>query len=308
MHDSSAFSPAGITSFFEIRDRRPNGRPFEDPAQAGARGGGLVTSLGITTHLRLKPADKSRVHVRINGRPAPHARTTIYTISKLLDLSREKYGVEIEHRVEVPIGAGYGASAAGALSAALAFSQAADLGMSVNQLGRVVHHAEIANGTGLGTVAPILTGGFVVTRKSGGPGIAVIDRIPVSRNLRVVSACFGPISTKTILRSKRIRDRVNALAGETFRSLETDLRPRNFMSASLEFAHGLGLMSPETARLVDLMNESGAIGATQNMVGQAVHAIAERDVARRILRAVTRVFPKIWAGCCDLDFAGARLL
>lgn len=308
MHEASAFSPAGITSFFEIRDRRRNGRPFEDPAQAGARGGGFVISLGITTQVRLKLADKSRVHVRINGKAAPHAHTTIYTISKLLDLSREKYAVKIEHRVEVPIGAGYGASAAGALSAALAFSQAADLGMSVNQLGRVVHHAEIVNGTGLGTVAPILTGGFVITRKSGGPGVAVIDRIPVSQNLRVVSACFGPISTKTVLRSKRIRNRVNALASETYRSLDRDLRPRNFMSASLEFAHGLGLMSPETARLVELMNDSEAIGATQNMVGQAVHAIAEGDAARKILRAVTRAFPRIWAASCDLDFAGARLL
>jgi pantoate kinase len=148
----------------------------------------------------------------------------------------------------------------------------------------------------------------VVTRKSGGPGIAVIDRIPVSRNLRVISACFGPISTKKVLRSKRIRNRVNALASETFRSLDRDFRPRNFMSVSLEFAHGLGLMSPETARLVELMNDSGAIGATQNMVGQAVHAIAEKDRAQRILRAVTRAFPRIWAGCCELDFAGARVL
>ncbi len=267
-----------------------------------------MTSLGITTRVRLKHAGKSRISVRINGKPAPEARTSMYVVLQLLETSREKYEVQIEHVVEIPIGAGYGASAAGALSAALAFSEAADLGVSVNQLGRVAHVAEIVNGTGLGTVPPLLTGGFVITRKSGAPGVAVVDRLAVSRDLRVVSACFGPISTKTVLRSRRIRTKVNVLANRTFRSIDANLRPDNFMKASLAFAHGLDLMSRETSRLIELMNNSGAIGATQNMVGQAAHAIAEKDAAKAILAAVEKEFPKIWVRCCDLDFAGARVL
>jgi len=239
---------------------------------------------------------------------AREARTTISSVSKLLEISREKYSVTIDHRVSVPIGAGYGASAAGSLSAALAFAEAIDLGMSVNQVGTVVHLAEIANRTGLGGIGPLLTGGFVLTRQSGGPGIAVIDRILVSPRLKVVSACLAPIFTKTVLRSKALRERINALGSSAFRAITSDLRPRNFMRASRAFAYGLGLMSPQTARLMEFMNGEGGIGATQNMVGQAVHSVAEEDEAESILRAVKRHFPKLQVFSCDLDLTGARIL
>lgn len=308
MLEARAFSPAGITSFFEIRDKQPDGRPFKHPAYAGARGGGLVTSRGIMTRVRLIPASKSRISIRIDGRWAPQARTTHSVISELLKISRRKFRVSVDHRTQIPIGAGYGASAAGALSAALAFSEVADQGMSMDQLGMVAHLAEIANRTGLGTVAPILRGGFVLTRKSGGPGIAVIDRIPVSPRMRVVSACFGPISTKAVLASKDLRRRVNVFGALALGSITRDLRPRNFMAASRAFADALGLMSCRTAELADLMENTGAIGATQNMVGQAVHAIAEKDQADSILRTVRRRFPKIQAFSCPLDFTGARII
>jgi pantoate kinase len=308
MHETSAFSPAGISSFFEIRDRRPDGRPFKDPSYAGARGGGLVISKGVLTRVKLNRASKSRVSVRINKRVANEAKTTLSAIRELLEISGDQYEVMIEHDVQVPIGAGYGASAAGSLSAALAFSEAADLGLSVNEVGRVVHRAEIANGTGLGTVGPILTGGFVVTRKSGGPGIAVIDRLRVSPRLKVVSACIGPISTKKALRSTALRKKVDALGREAFQSIVNDLRPSNFMSASKRFALGLGLISPQTSWLIEVMENAGAIGATQNMVGQAVHGIVVEEKAARVLAAVKTHFPGIMAFSCSLDFAGARLL
>jgi pantoate kinase len=308
MHETSAFSPAGISSFFEIRDKRPDGRLFKDPSYAGARGGGFVISRGVLTRVRLARGSKSRISVRINKRAADEARTTISAISKLLQISGQKYEVMIDHHVGVPIGAGYGASAAGPLSAALAFSEAADLGMSMNEVGRIVHEAEIVNGTGLGTVGPIITGGFVITTKSGGPGVAVIDRIPASRELRVISAYIGPISTKKALRSKNLRRRVNVLGREAFRSILRDLRPSNFMKASKEFAYGLGLMSPQTAQLIEVMETAGAIGATQNMLGQAVHAIADEGSAKSVLANVKRCFPKVEVFSCSLDFAGARLV
>jgi len=308
MYQATAFSPAGISSFFEIHDRRPDGRPFDDSIYAGARGGGLVICRGVQTHVHLSRAKRPGIHVRINGRVASEAKTTTSAISKLLEISRESHTVIVDHRADVPIGAGYGASAAGTLSAALAFSEAAGLGMSVNELGAIVHAAEIANGTGLGTVGPLLTGGFVITKKSGGPGVAIVDRLPVSPRLKVVSACIGPISTKAVLRSGALRKRVNQLGRVAFQAITGDLRPRNFMQASRTFAYGLGLMSPRTAKLIELMENAGAIGATQNMLGQAVHAVAEEDMVAHILRRVKKDFPKVHAFSCDLDFTGARIL
>jgi pantoate kinase len=80
------------------------------------------------------------------------------------------------------------------------------------------------------------------------------------------------------------------------------------MRASKRFAYGLGLMSPQTAQLIEVMETAGAIGATQNMLGQAAHAIADEDMAKEILTAVKRRFPGAQAFLSSLDFAGARLL
>jgi len=56
------------------------------------------------------------------------------------------------------------------------------------------------------------------------------------------------------------------------------------------------------------MENAGAIGATQNMLGQAVHAIAIEDLAGRVLAAVKKRFPRVQAFSSSLDFVGARLL
>ena len=136
----------------------------------------------------------------------------------------------------------------------------------------------------------------------------MIDRLPISPRLKVVSACFGPISTKTVLRSKRVREKVNALGKSTFRRIASNPTPLNFMEASRAFAVALGLMDRRTTELMDLMKDAGAIGATQNMVGQAVHAIAEEDVAHRIVTLAKKRFPGLAAFSCDIDFAGARLM
>jgi pantoate kinase len=227
---------------------------------------------------------------------------------RLLQISGEKYAISIEHDAQVPIGAGYGASAAGTLSAALAFAEVADLGLSVNEIGRIVHEAEILNGTGLGTVAPILTGGFLVTRRSGGPGVAIIDRLSISPDLRVVSACIGPIPTKEVLRSSDLRRKVNMLGKDALLSVLKDFKPFNFMRISKGFAVELGLMSSQTARLIETMEDAGVIGATQNMLGQAVHAVVAEDSANRVLRAVRKRFPEVMAFSSSFDFSGARLL
>jgi pantoate kinase len=80
------------------------------------------------------------------------------------------------------------------------------------------------------------------------------------------------------------------------------------MAESSAFAYGLGLMSRETAQLLELMNSEGAIGATQNMLGQAVHAIAQQDTASSILKAVKRRLPRAEAFSCRIDFTGPRIL
>ena len=90
------------------------------------------------------------------------------------------FDVTVNHRVDVPIGAGFGSSAAGALTTSLALSNALDLHLTYNQLGRIAHVAEVQCKTGLGTVGPLMLGGCVLTVEPGAPGTSIIDRIPIS--------------------------------------------------------------------------------------------------------------------------------
>jgi pantoate kinase len=52
-----------------------------------------------------------------------------------------KYDVTVEHRIEVPIGAGFGTSAGGALIVGLALKEALDLPLTYNQIGKIAHVA-----------------------------------------------------------------------------------------------------------------------------------------------------------------------
>jgi len=281
---------------------------IENPLRIGAHGGGFVISKGVTAKVEVKEAEASRISVYINGEPAPEAKTSETVVKKILSRAEGAYEVRVEHDVQVPIGAGYGASGAGALAVGLALNEALALRLTCNEVGRIAHVAEVECKTGLGTVAALMLGGAVVTLKSGGPGFCLIDRIPLKPNYRIVSGCFGPIATKTVLASPRVRGRVNRFGRRTLNQILEDQSIENFMASCKKFAVEVGLMSSRVRRLIDAMERAGAIGATQNMVGEAAHALVEEERVERVVEAVGRLMSseKIYIG--KIDLAGARLI
>ena len=117
---SKAFSPAGISSFFEICDRTADGKPILNLEQVGARGGGFGIEKGVLTKVSVTEEEKNSVKVSINGKFLPEAETTKTVVQMLLNKVSGTYNVVVKHRVDIPIGAGFGSSAAGALTTALA--------------------------------------------------------------------------------------------------------------------------------------------------------------------------------------------
>jgi len=184
---ASAISPGGISSFFEICDTAEDGKPLTELEQIGARGGGFVIDKGVHTQVEVLEAKNTSVEIFINGKLAPEAKTSRTVAETLLAKIEEKRRVTISHKVEVPIGAGFGSSAGGALGTALALSKALSLKLTYNQLGRIAHVAEIKCKTGLGTVGPIMLGGCILTVEPGAPGIGIIDRLPLSSGYSIVT-------------------------------------------------------------------------------------------------------------------------
>jgi pantoate kinase len=305
---SKAFSPGGISSFFEICDRTHDGKTITDLERVGARGGGFGIQKGVRTEVTVSEAKASNISVFINGRPAPEAETTTTVAKMMLDKVKTAYNIVINHAVQVPIGAGFGTSAGGALTAGLALSQALDLRLTYNQIGRIAHVAEIKCKTGLGTVGPLMLGGCILTVEPGAPGIAVIDRIPLSPDHAIVAGVFDLLPKKNVLSSPSKRAVVNRWGRKTLESILAEPSVENFLACCLEFADKTGFMTDRVRRLVKLAERAGAVGAAQNMLGEAVHALTFEKEAENLVEVFKQVLPNERIIVSKVDSQGARLM
>lgn len=279
-----------------------------DLEKVGARGGGFGIQKGVTTEVHVSEAKTNNVRVYINAKDAPHAETTKTVVQMLSAKVRKAYDVTVKHEIEIPIGAGFGSSAAGALSTGLALSKALGSSLTYNQIGRIAHVAEVKCKTGLGTVGPLMLGGCIITLEPGAPGIAVIDRIPVTTDYTIVAGVFGPISTKEILSSPERRLAVNKWGKKTLEKILAESSLGNFLACCREFAEKTGFMTERVKGLLKLADKAGAIGAAQNMVGEAVHALTTLENAENVVEAFKQVLPKQKILAAQVDIQGARLI
>ena len=303
-----AFAPAGISSFFEICDRTADGTPITDLEHVGARGGGFGLKKGVLTAVSVSEPETSRIRVYINGRLAPEAETTRTALQMLLNETKGAYDVVAKHEVEVPIGAGFGTSAGGTLSASLALSKALNLPLTFNQIGKTAHVAEVMCKTGLGTVGPLMISGCVLTVEPGAPGISVIDRIPLSSEYVLVTGVFGPIHTKKVLSSAEKRSKINKYGRKTFEAIMAEPTLENLLACSWDFAKKVGFATQRVRQLVHLAEETGAVGAAQNMIGEAVHAVVYEENAVKIAEAFKQLLPNEKILIAEIDVQGARLV
>jgi pantoate kinase len=303
-----AFAPAGISSFFEICDRTADDKPITDLEHVGSRGGGFGLQKGVLTTVSVSKAKTTSIRVYINGKLAPEAETTRTALRMLLAKADGAYDIVAKHKVEVPIGAGFGTSAGGALTAGLALSKALKLPLTFNQVGRIAHVAEVKCKTGLGTVGALMIGGCVLTVEPGAPGISVIDRIPISPGYVVVAGVFGPTPTKQVLSSAERRREVNRYGRKTLEAILAEPTLENFLACCWDFAEKTDFATERVKQLVRLAEKAGAVGAAQNMVGEAVHAVAHEENAANIAEAFKQLLPKEKILVAKIDLQGARLV
>jgi len=261
---AQAFVPSHITGFFAAHRR-------EEPHLAGSVGCGLCLSLGATTIVESSP-DIQETKIFLNGvlSEAPVSR---YVVEKLA-----KGPVRVKTELQMPFGAGFGASGAGALSCAYALNSFFDLGLTANGAAAVAHEAEVVNRTGLGDVIAQNAGGLVVRLQPGAPGTGRIDRIPVPP-LPISYVVRGPISTSQVLSDERVMASVNA-AGES--ALKEFLKMptfTQFMRHSRCFTVNCGLASDWALQAIEAVEAAGGM-AGMIMLGDAVFAFGEATALR----------------------------
>jgi len=258
------FVPAHITGFFEVVMHR-------DPLRSGSRGAGVVLDRGVKTGVKLRGSDDT-TKVRVNGRRDDDG-VSIRAVEILRELTGFSEGVSIHHEVEVPIGCGFGTSAACALGSVLAIASELELPITFNRAGEVAHRAEVELGTGLGDLIAEVTGGMVIRTREGPPGYGRVDRI-IQDGLHVITRTLGELDTASVIHDDAHVRAINRMGGGMIGRLLERPAPARFMELSREFAEGAALIPQELREPLEELSE-GTLGASMAMLGNTVFALSE---------------------------------
>jgi len=303
-----AFAPGAISSFFEIHDTEDD-HPITDLLKVGAVGGGFGLQKGTTTTVKVEETDENSVNVTINGEAAD-AKVTKHVTQALLQKAPKKYAVTVEHQIDVPIGMGFGTSAGGALTTGLALKEALSLPLTYNQVGQAAHIAEIQCQTGLGTVSSLnFGGGLILVTEAGAPGICQTDRIPISSDYVVVAGFYRSlIPKKSVLSSPEKKAEINRYGKKTLEAILAEPSLENFLEQCWAFSQKAGFATESITTLVEAAKKAGAVGAAQNMIGAAVHAVVHEENAVSVAEAFKKTLPQNQVIISKIDFQGARLI
>lgn len=249
-----AFAPAHISGIFIIDMKK-------DPLLSGSMGAGVCIEDGAVTSVRRA----EETTVKING-AVNEAATTLSAIHLLTTKT-----VLVETELGIPVSAGLGASAAGALSAALAVNESLSLDLTFNDLANAAHVADVKNRTGLGDVAGMTCGGIDIRKHAGIPPVGRIDRIPC-RNEIISWVSFGEISTRSVLSDVMKKKSINKAGKLRLKELIKKPTIDTFFRQSYAFAKQIDMMSPKVSDAIEAVEAAGGL-ASQAMLGDTVFAL-----------------------------------
>jgi pantoate kinase len=273
-----AFSPGSVTCFFS-----PVVKPA--PEETYSRGLAINLSHGVTAAVR--PAPSTRLY--FNGRPFD-----MPPVRHVLDaLAPEP--MEVQFETPLPLGCGFGVSAACALTAAFAVARRYALPKSRAELGLVAHVAEVVNRTGFGDVASQLCGGFVYRRCRAGPLDALRLATP---DAPLYYRTFGEIRTAQVLNSAPA---LAAIAEEGRKAL--DWLEQNLARLTLGRALDRSL---EFARNARLFTDRKVVAAVQDVLAAGGHATMIM-LGQSILSTLPAPAGAGWTEC-EVDNGGTRWL
>ena len=303
--------PGHVTGFFEIVRR-------DDAQHTGSRGAGVCISKGVETNVMTikNPKKKEReCIIKINGEVST-APVTRSVVNQYFSLLEDTYSVTIEHFLEVPIGAGFGASGAGALSTAVALNTEFGLHLSRNKVATIAHIAEVENKTGLGDVIAQTFGGIEIRIEPGAPGIGRVDRIISAEgsikpdNLVVLCVNRGPIETKAILSNAMQAERINRAGRNMVEELVKRATIEQFLRLSRKFMEESGLTSEKLKELLVYIDDltGNRLPASVQALGKSVFAFVERGRSAEFLDKIRAYSPDLNAFTCEVDYQGPRLV
>jgi pantoate kinase len=256
----SVFVPGHITGFFTIENH-------EIKLKNGSCGAGFLLTKGVRT--TISKSDELIIDVNQGD------STVIDEVLSILEIDTD---FKIAQDIQLPIGAGFGTSAASALSLTLALNEFLNLGYSDELCGQIAHMAEVNLGGGLGDVIAQTGNGLVLRTQPGAPGIGEIKSF--EHEVFIAWKSFGGIETSDIISNSHYQNVISASGSKYVEMFEKEPTIDNFLTFSSEFSHEIDLMSDEVKNLIDYFKSSSDIlGTSMAMLGNTVFAFAYNEDA-----------------------------
>ena len=259
MHNS-VFVPGHITGFFTIEEHNIS-------LKKGSCGVGFLLSNGVKT--TISKSDKLDINVNQGD------STVIDEVLSILDIETI---FKITQEIQLPIGAGFGTSAASALSLTLALNEFLNLGYSQELCGQIAHMAEVNLGAGLGDVIGQTGQGLVLRTSPGAPGIGEIKSF--KEDVYIAWKTFGKIETSSIIQDPKHKEVISKAGLKYLELFEEEPTLDNFLSFSNKFSHETNLMSDDVKNLTNYFKSSDDIlGSSMAMLGNTAFAFAYNEDA-----------------------------
>lgn len=235
-------------------------------------GAGLVLELGVRATARFRPGGARRLRVTSELRDP---LTISHDVACRLLGDRKGYlHVALSH--QLPVGQGFGTSAAGALATALAMATVLDLPR--RRAVEVAHLADLFGGGGLGGVAAILGGGLEVRHRPGIPPLGQISHRPFPGTVWV-GIVGGPMPSSHVLGDPRRLGRIDA-AARALLAEHRELTPPELFALGERFTDRVRLASPRLRGVLRGLRRRGA-WAFQAMFGESFAALPRSAAASR---------------------------
>lgn len=270
--------PHRISGFFQMMDPHID-RKSLDPAQIGSRGGGPALSAFGTTRIyledRIQNSKRLDYKIWINSKEVtPSAVTSKRTLELMAEYLPHNYSYHIHHKFDLPMGAGYGSSGAGALGIAFGLQKLLQLPFSDEEVAYFAHAAEVESHTGLGTVSGQYTGGLSITLEPGCP--FKMQVIPVASSIKIVTGSFGSLSTKKILTNHEYQKLIYQTGKMSMQMMRKDFSVKNYLAVCQFFLDTTQIIKKlklhQVDQLLQQLSRAPILGAGMNQLGRSVFA------------------------------------
>jgi pantoate kinase len=269
-HTIVAFCPGHISGYF----KKVAG---ETSLTTGSIGAGIVITQGVTSSVTPSESPSIEIRYRANDRKMTAISADSPPLTSLMD--RMGVTASVTTECHLPIGAGFGLSAAALLATGTALNRLFSLGLTPRDIALCSHEIEVEHKTGLGDVVAAQAGGRVVRH---GPGIdARIERF-FDLPEPLYSVSFGPIHTPTVLGSPARMEQVSS----AFPS-RSPVNARDFFELSQQFAMKSGLITDPVKNVLEACEREN-IPAGMTMLGEGVFAYGKK--ARAVLSPFGEVY------------------